>query len=194
MQATRRFRRLVAAGLLTIVSIASAKYDGGSGTAQDPYRIRTAEQMNAIGANPGDWGLHFKLMADLDLSGFDGKNGRPKYNIIGPDVLPETWEYDGPPFTGVFDGNGHTISHLTIAGERYLGLFGLLGSGAVVKNLGVAVADITGSEDIGAITGGNGDLQIRYVLAGSSSGCYSTGAIAGDYFVGAGRLDVPLLC
>ncbi|MHC4355475.1 MAG: hypothetical protein ACYS0H_22475 [Planctomycetota bacterium] len=28
------------------------------------------------------------------------------------------------PFTGVFDGNNHTISHLTISGDSYLGLFG----------------------------------------------------------------------
>ena len=28
---------------------------GGSGTAEDPYLIYTAEQMNAIGANPTDW-------------------------------------------------------------------------------------------------------------------------------------------
>ena len=52
------------------------------------YLILTAEQMNAIGAEPNDWGKHFKLMADIDLSGFDGKNGRPAFNIIAPDTLP----------------------------------------------------------------------------------------------------------
>lgn len=163
---------------------AYAKYNGGTGEPNDPYQIATAEQMNAIGANPEDWGMHFKLTADVDLSGFDGKDGRPGYNIIGPDTLQETWKYDGTPFTGVFDGNGHVISYLTISGQRYLGLFGMVGSGAVVKNLGVAAADITGSEDIGAITGGNGDLQMRYIQAGTVSGCYSTGAVTGDYCVG----------
>ncbi len=161
-----------------------AKYNGGTGEPNNPYQIATAAQMNAIGANPGDWGMHFKLMADIDLSGFDGKNGRPAYNIIGPDTLPGTWEYDGTPFTGVFDGNGHVISHLTITGERYLGLFGLVGAGAAVKNLGVVSADIIGSEDIGVIAGGSGDLQIRYVQPGTLSGCYSTGAVTGDYCVG----------
>jgi len=166
------------------VEPAQVQYNGGTGEPNDPYRIATASQMNAIGANPGDWSMHFKLMADIDMSGFDGRDGRPAYNIIGPDTLPETWEYDGTPFTGVFDGNGHVISHLTITGERYLGLFGLVGSGAVVKNLGVADANITGSNDIGAIVGGNGDLQIRYIQAGVVSGCYSTGAVSGDDCVG----------
>jgi predicted outer membrane repeat protein len=138
-----------------------SKYDGGTGEPNDPYLILTAAQMNAIGTSPGDWGMHFKPRADIDLSGFDGKNGRPGYNIIGPDTLPETWVYDGTPFTGIFDGNGHVISHLTITGERYLGLLGLVGSGAVVKNLAVTAVDIIGSEDIGAIAGGNGVVVLR---------------------------------
>ena len=170
--------------IFTLDAVAKRKYGGGAGEPNDPYQIATAAHMNAIGANPGDWGMHFKLMADVDLSGFDGKNGRPGYNIVGPDTLPGTWEYDGTPFTGVFDGNGHVVLHLTITGERYLGLFGLVGSRAVVKNLGVVAADITGSNDIGAIVGGNGYLQIRYIQAGILSGCYSTGAVTGDDCVG----------
>ncbi len=38
---------------------AQAKYAGGSGTAEDPYLIATAEQMNAVGLNPEDWDKHF---------------------------------------------------------------------------------------------------------------------------------------
>ena len=58
---------------------AQAQYGGGSGTAEDPYQIWTAEQMNAIGANPNDWSRHFKLMADLDLSAYEGDS----FNLIG---------------------------------------------------------------------------------------------------------------
>ena len=43
---------------------AQAKYSGGTGEPNDPYRIYTAEQMNAIGANPNDWDKHFKLIAE----------------------------------------------------------------------------------------------------------------------------------
>ena len=75
-----------------LVSSAQAKYGGGGGTAQDPYSIYTAEQMNAIGAEPNDWDKHFKLMADIDLSQFTGA----EFNIIGTAA---------DPFTGYFNGN-----------------------------------------------------------------------------------------
>jgi hypothetical protein len=51
---------------------AQAKYGGGTGEPNDPYLIYTAEQMNAIGADPNDWDEHFKLMADIDLNGYVG--------------------------------------------------------------------------------------------------------------------------
>ena len=77
--------------------LTQAQYGGGSGAAHDPYLIYTAEQMNTIGAEPNDWDKHFKLIADIDLSAYTGTS----FNIIGID-----WN---KPFTGVFDGNGHTI-------------------------------------------------------------------------------------
>ena len=67
---------------------AQAQYGGGTGETNDPYLIYTAEQMNAVGANPNDWDKHFKLMVDIDLSGFDGKEGRPAFNIIARDTEP----------------------------------------------------------------------------------------------------------
>lgn len=47
-----------------------------------------------------------------------------------------------PAFTGQFDGQGHTINSLTVAGTNYMtpfasGLFGYLGVSAVVRNLNV---------------------------------------------------------
>ena len=81
-----------------LVTPAQARYGGGTGEPNDPYLICTAEQMNAIGANPSDWDKHFKLMADIDLAAYTGT----AFNIIGH-------EKRGKPFTGVFDGNGQTI-------------------------------------------------------------------------------------
>jgi len=145
------------------------EYGGGTGEPNDPYQIRTAEQMNVIGAVPNDWDKHFKLVEDIDLSGLDGKEGRPAFNIIGT-------SYD-IAFSGVFEGNGHTISHLTITGEKNLGLFGYLGSGAEVKDVGIVDVNVTGS---GNYVGG---------LVGSKDGgavyrCYSTGAVSGNRYVG----------
>ena len=82
----------------------------------------------------------------MDLSGLDGKEGRPAFNIIGT-------SYDNA-FTRLFDGNGHTISHLTITGVNYLGLFGQLASGAEVRDLGVVDVNVSGSGDsVGGLVG-----------------------------------------
>ena len=54
-------------------------YGGGAGTADDPFLIGTAEHMQEIGANEEDWDKCFKLMADIDLGGYEGE----EFNIIG---------------------------------------------------------------------------------------------------------------
>ena len=155
---------------------AEAQYGGGTGVPNDPYLIYTAEQMNAIGEKRSDWDKHFKLMADIDVSNYDGKDGRPSFNIIAPDTDNTNWQFRGTPFTGVFDGNGHTISHLTITGASYLGLFGKLLSGAEVKNLGLVDVNITGSGGyVGGLVGEN---------RGAVTRCFSTGAVSGYWHVG----------
>ncbi|MEJ2705274.1 MAG: hypothetical protein P8Z79_22770, partial [Sedimentisphaerales bacterium] len=58
---------LLAIGLFGRVS--RAQFGGGTGTPDDPYLIYTAEQLNAIGADSQNMDKHFKLMADIDLSG-----------------------------------------------------------------------------------------------------------------------------
>ncbi|MHC4297666.1 MAG: right-handed parallel beta-helix repeat-containing protein [Planctomycetota bacterium] len=147
------------------------KYGGGTGEPNDPYLIYTTEQMNAVGAEPNDWGRHFKLMADLDLSAFS-YYAAP----IAPDTDTVREDFQGTAFTGVFDGNGHTISHLTITGESYVGLFGKLDPGATILNLRLEAADVSGT---GNIVGG---------LAGANSGTivssYSTGKVTGGEDVG----------
>jgi hypothetical protein len=169
-----------------------AKYDGGTGTANDPYLIRTAEQFNGIGAAPSDWDKYFKLVADIDLSEYSNT----AYHIIGTEVAQS--------FSGVFDGNDHTISKFTLNSTRqwYTGLFGYV-SGQI-KNLGLvkpnvfsqgsSVGALAGYLDSGTITGCYasrvdvaGDDYIGG-LVGWSTGrifnCYSTGNVAGDWYVG----------
>ena len=146
-----------------------AKYGGGTGEPNDPYLISTARQMNAIGAEPNDWGRHFQVTADIDLSAFDGKNRRPAFHIIAPDTDPDTASYQGIAFTGVFDGGNHKLSHLTISGVSYLGLFGELAPGAQVRAVGIEDVNVTGSGDsIAALAATNRGSIIR---------CYSTGVI-----------------
>ena len=133
-------------------------FSGGTGEPNDPYLISKVEDLNRIGHNPRLMKCHFKLVADLDLTGFHF------YPIGGADC----------PYGGVFDGNGHTISHVTINGEGFLGVFGYLAPGARVKDLGVVDGKITGaSEYVGGLVGEN---------YGAVTQCYSTGAVSGGYW------------
>jgi len=158
--------------LLTIsfsATPAYAEYGGGTGEPNDPYLIFDANQMNAIGADSNDWDKCFKLCADIDLSCFTGTS----FNIIGYYVSYN----DTKPFTGVFDGNGHTISSFTYTTYKsYIGLFGYINSGEI-KNLGLIDAIVDGGmgKCVGTIIGGN---------SGSITNCYSTGSVMGDTAVG----------
>jgi hypothetical protein len=121
-----------------------------------------------VGLFPCDWDKHFKLVADVDLLAFDGKDGRSAFNVIGTDRQN--------PFTGVFDGNDQTISHLTIKRGDYVGLFGYLGSMAEVRNLGVVDVNIAGSGGfVGGLVGANSGNVMR---------CYSSGSVTGEGPVG----------
>jgi len=126
---------LITIGLLSFP--AHAQYSGGSGTADDPYQIATAEDLMLLGDSPEDYDKHFILTADIDLDPI--LPGRKVFRkaVIAPDTDPSIGGFRGTYFTGVFDGNGQTISHLTIVGKSYLGMFELLGPGAKVSNLGL---------------------------------------------------------
>ena len=68
MDITRGLLVIVPAGfLLTIVSIATAKYSGGSGTADDPYQIATGADLITLGESPLDCYRHFILTTDINM-------------------------------------------------------------------------------------------------------------------------------
>jgi hypothetical protein len=174
------------------------KYGGGSGDANNPYLIYTSCQMQDIGANPPDWDKHFKLMADIDMGGYNGT----EFNIIGKYV-----GYLDPcnqPFVGVFDGNGHTISNFTYStDENDVGIFAYITGGAVIKNVGLINPNIEGGDYVGSLVAKhyNGIITNCYVKGGIVRGglavggltgysrndvfrCYSTAAVIGEDCVG----------
>jgi len=156
---------------------AQAKYGGGSGTSDYPYLIYDANQMNAIGADANDWDKHFKLMADIDLSGYTGTS----FNIIGYWVSSDDYN----PFIGVFDGNGHVIKNFTYTskgGKDLVGVFSYISDpNAEVKNLGLICANVNSTEfhayDIGSLAG-----RLKY---GTISNCFVEDCnVSGDYAIG----------
>jgi hypothetical protein len=147
------------------------KYGGGTGEPNHPYLIYTAEHLNEMSDEPNDWDKHFKLMADIDLSGYLYDRA-----VIACDTNDASWEFEGTPFTGVFNGNGHTISHMTMTGRNYIGLLGKLGEAGMISNLGLETVDVNG---IGIFVGG---------LVARNSGSITTSHISGT--VTGGFLDV----
>ena len=111
-------------------------YASGSGTAADPYVIKTAEQLAYFSAqvtSGKDKSVYVNLGADIDLSGHF-------WVPIG------ALKKDGNAFTGVFDGKGYKISNMTVVwssnagGDNGFGLFAWLGKGtatqsATIRNL-----------------------------------------------------------
>jgi hypothetical protein len=158
---------------------AFAKYSGGTGEPNTPYLISTPEDMNAVGANPADWGSRFLLTNDINMASYTYTTA-----LITPDTSSSSG-FQGTKFTGVFDGAGFKVTNLTIdtadADNDYLGLFGYADSTGTLENLGVEDVNITGgdySASLGGLAGYND---------GSISDCYSTGQVAGgdlSYYLG----------
>ncbi|MDD5064807.1 MAG: GLUG motif-containing protein [Phycisphaerae bacterium] len=152
------FAAIVFGGL--VLSSICFGYSGGSGTEEDPYQIATAEDMNQIGLNYQDWDKHFKLTADINLSAYTGT----QFSRIGTD--------DKHAFSGVFDGNRHTISNFTYTAESgdYIGIFGNVSNTGKIENVSLVDVNITGHNYVGGLVGINN---------GSISNCYSTGTVSG---------------
>lgn len=119
-------------GLLPTAALA-APVGGGSGTAEDPYLIATAQELvdfrDAVNdsAKKSTSKLCAKLTANIDL-------GNEAWTPIGK--MTNTYS-DYVAFGGVFDGDGHTISGLKIDNSaQYQALFGYV-KGGTIKNLTV---------------------------------------------------------
>lgn len=122
----------------------------GEGTEASPYQISTVDDwlLLADEAQNEDFaGTHFILMNDLDFSGVTFK--------MAGDGQPV--QYRPRTFRGCFDGNGRTIDNVTSENANiygYAGIFGLVGSGGVIKNLISGGGNIfTGTMCVGGIAG-----------------------------------------
>ncbi|MBR3026937.1 MAG: hypothetical protein IKH58_02260 [Bacteroidales bacterium] len=103
-----------------------------------------AAQVNAEGESDdaGFIGYDVILENDLDLSGYDWVPiGNNEDTVFG--------------FRGTFDGQGHTIRHMSVYSEQgvYAGLFGCLSNPAIIRNLTVAESSVIANLEIGAIAG-----------------------------------------
>ncbi|MFQ9448840.1 MAG: GLUG motif-containing protein [Christensenellales bacterium] len=127
--------------------------------------ITTAQQLKQLAdeVNAGDSksGKTVLLMNDIDLSVY------PNWSPIG--TLNLNWSDVSRPFSGVFDGQNHTISNLTCtsATNGYAGLFGNFDG--TVQNLILRDAQITSESNAGAVVSNNyGGRVLNCAMIGGS--------------------------
>lgn len=144
-------KRFLLLGALFLCSVLTtfAQYSGsGSGTESDPYLIFYADQLNQVRNFLNRDGVYFKLMSDIDLTDWiEQSNSSNGWQPIG---VPSS------AFKGIFDGNNHTISGLTInrPSTENVGFFGYIDA-ATIKNLTVK-GNVEGGTHVGGICGAAG--------------------------------------
>ena len=117
--------------------------------------------------------LNCTLAADITLPAVpaDQSNWTP----VGPDY--------SNPYTGTFDGGNHTITGLTVTtSDRYVGLFGYIGSGGKVKNVtlkDVKIESDNDMSDVGGVAGWSYGGKIENCSVSGSVSCSGSHSIAG---------------
>ncbi len=133
---------------------------GGDGSVGNPYRLADSYGVQGMGS-AGMLGKSYTLANNIDATGTANWNG-------GAGLLPVG--NASTAFSGSLDGLNHTLSNLTVQQPyaSYVGLFGSVGVGGAVSNLGLVGANINGLQYVGALAGAN---------AGTVSASYATGTV-----------------
>lgn len=150
----------------------SLAYHLGKGSPADPIDIASAEDLLAItGSTTLTFGkvkitapLSYRLTADIDLT---DKEITPIGNT-------------NAPFQGVFDGNGHTITGLSLKKSNTDGAVALFGAikNATVKNLTLKNASLLFDKDSGVKGGAlRFGLLVGSAVSSQVDNCHVTGEI-----------------
>ena len=144
-------------------------FAAGSGTEADPYLVSTEQQLNNVRNNLT---AYYKQTADIVLTG--------AWTPIG-DLTTS--------FTGSYDGNRYMVNGLSITGATTNdnGLFGVIGSGGTVKNLGVS-GNISAAGADGSSIAARIGLLAGWCNGGTVQNCYSTGSVTTATNVAGGLL------
>ncbi len=118
----------------------------------------TATRMGCVSGCAG-----YELTEDLDFSA-DG------VAVTSTDPYPN-WTPIGGSYAAIFDGNGHTISRLTITGGGRAGLFTTLASGGVIRDVGMIAPSVRTSGvytgTLAAVMNSGSEIRASYVQGGS---------------------------
>lgn len=211
----------------------------GEGTEASPYLIQSKDDLIRLSQlsctdNPADLpdyggslssfaGTYFKMTADIDLE-YDG-------NFRGISSTTNSTVYAKIKFQGIFDGDGHAVKRMKVgsvswgtrpedsstglgvlnnaSSKAQAALFGVLGDGAVVKNVVIAAdCQIEGTNFVAGVVGDGGKSGatiencrnyapvtgygqnvggiVGYQNGATVRGCYNAGAITSGIFYAGG--------
>ncbi|MBN2436501.1 MAG: hypothetical protein JXK07_14670 [Spirochaetes bacterium] len=129
-------------------------------TGSTTHYIYTPADLAGVGTNSGDYegwilGHNYIVMQDIDIASY--ANWIPIGGSSGS-------------FSGIFDGNGHSISNLTVdRSEDYSGLFGAIGGAGKIRNLSLINAEVNGKDNVGLLVG--------HISEGTITDCSVSGSV-----------------
>ncbi len=141
------------------------------------YEIRTLAELQAIAK--GDLDGYYTLTNDIDASDTANWNDSGTDTSVQEGFLPIGT--GSSMFTGVFEGGGHKITGLTVnrRSTSYMGLFGCVGIGGWVRNLGLENGAVAGNSYAGGLVGSNSGTITNGYATGMVTGFDSVGGLVG---------------
>ena len=148
--------------------------NGGPNTIHIYTAADLANLASAVNSGVNMSGKTFLLMNDIDLSGL---------NWVPIGYYIDWNNSNNKPFSGVFDGQGHSIIGLTISGgQNDAGLFGYTHL-ATIRNVVIRNPQIEGRSEVGALVGRQGysstGIEKCAVIGGRIQGAGSVGGLVG---------------
>ncbi|MCA1903003.1 MAG: hypothetical protein LDL53_12445, partial [Candidatus Hydrogenedens sp.] len=137
-------------------------------------QISSIQDLQKIGNDAGyPLNGEYELTQDIDASDTINWDSGAGFVPIGTEANP---------FVGKFDGNGHKIHRLYInrSEQDNVGLFGYIGTGGEVINLGIEEGWIKGKDYTGILAGYSGGMARNCYTTGGVSGSWDTGGFVGS--------------
>ena len=187
------FRLALLVSFVCALLIAGAAADGiepkqsmdGDGTAASPYQISTAEELYwfAQHVNAGRYDACAMLVDEITVNErVLTESGELVSDIDSLHRWTAICNVSGS-YTGTFNGNGHTISGLYCVGSHaeYIGLFGRVGNGGVVKDVIIEDSYFEGVNSAGGVCNQNAGEMNKCSFSGivktSATGAPSVGGV-----------------
>lgn len=179
------------------VAFATGGTMAGSGTAADPWQVADYDDLKNVGFDPYTMDAHYRLVADIDAKKsrtevvtYSDSSQVRGFKPIGQ-LFPNTasaaeshGRNETVPFSGSFNGAGHTISNLYII--NYLnnptGFFDVLDSSARVDSLTFKDYHLKGAYAGGIVGKNYGTINDVHVNADTLLFSTSSGGIASENY------------